>query len=150
MSDVASIRFRNTERLLDEFIASRSGVEEVRGIETQFALQLGITKNYWSALKTGKRQIGSILARQFEVHFQKPSGWLDQVKPVVARVTPQNDEEWFAVGLLLSAYRAAPEMTKTALLEMVEHALLSNVNSTRQVLPPSRPRKKIIHKALAP
>jgi hypothetical protein len=136
MSDVASTRFRNTQRLLDEFISSRSGVEEVRGIETQFALHLGISKNYWSALKTGKRQIGAILARQFEARAEKPVGWLDQAKPSVARITPQNDEEWFAVGLLLSAYRAAPETTKATLVELVEHALQSSSATS------AKPRKK--------
>ena len=142
MSDVASIRFRNTERLLDEFISSRNGPDQVRGIETQFAQHLGITKNYWSALKTGKRQIGAILARQFEVHCQKPAGWLDQAKPMVARTTPQNDEEWFAVGLLLAAYRAAPEITKAALLELVGHGLHGNANTPQHATPNARPRKK--------
>ncbi len=142
MSDVATIRFRNTQRLLDEFISSRSGVEEVRGIETQFALHLGITKNYWSALKTGKRQIGAILARQFEARCQKSPGWLDQAKPSVARITPQNEEEWFAVGLLLSAYRAAPESTKATLVDLVEHALHSNPGAAAPAASRPRSRKK--------
>jgi hypothetical protein len=123
MSDIARLRFRNVQRLLDEFIESRHGVDELRGIETQFASQLGITKNYWSAIKSGKRQIGSILARQFESRFQKPSGWLDRTQPGAARIVPDGDDEWLVVGLLLSAYRREPEATKAALLGFIERSL---------------------------
>ncbi len=123
MSDVAAIRYRNTQRLLDEFARSRSGFEELRGIETQFASHLGITKNYWSALKTGKRQIGTILARQFEARCGKPQHWLDAERPVNARLGPSTDDEWLIVSLVLTAYRTAPEATRDAVLGMVEKAL---------------------------
>src|SRR5271165_251612 len=103
MTDIARIRYRNTERLLDEFARTRSSVDELRGIETQFSARLGITKNYWSALKTGKRQIGATLARQFEARFGKPSGWLDEEQAVAAaRVAPITEDEWLVASLVMT------------------------------------------------
>ena len=123
MSDVARIRFRNTSYLLEEFARSRTSVDELRGIETQFAQYLGITKNYWSALKTGKRQIGSILARQFEVRAGRPTNWLDQERRNPDRLMPIGDDEWLVVGLLLTAYRAAPATVRAGLLDLVDQAM---------------------------
>jgi transcriptional regulator with XRE-family HTH domain len=135
MVEIATVRFANTQRLLDEFVRSRSGVDEVRGIETQFAARLGITKNYWSALKTGKRQIGATLARQFEARFGKPAHWLDQAQPPAsARVTPTNEDEWLVTGLVLMAYRSAPEATRQGVAKLVELALgVRSVVETQQL-----------------
>jgi hypothetical protein len=138
MSDIARIRFQNTSFLLEEFARSRNGLDELRGIETQFALHLGISKNYWSALKTGKRQIGSILARQFEARVGKPVNWLDQERQNPTRLLPQGDDEWLVVGLLLSAYRAAPGTVRAGLLELVDRAMRERTRAT----PADNERKK--------
>jgi hypothetical protein len=123
MTDIARIRFANTCQLLDEFARSRNAIQELRGIETQFAAHLGITKNYWSALKSGKRHIGATLARQFEARNGKPSGWLDQENVRSTRVAPVSDTERLLTSLVLMAYRHNPEQTRTAVLKLLEDAV---------------------------
>ncbi len=123
MTDIARVRFSNTSHLLDEFARSRSAIEELRGIETQFATYLGITKNYWSALKSGKRHIGATLARQFEAKFDKPVGWLDREHVRSARIVPASDAEWFLTSLLVTAYRNNPEQTRKAVITLLEEAV---------------------------
>jgi hypothetical protein len=123
MTDIARIRFTNASHLLDEFARSRSAIEELRGIETQFAAHLGITKNYWSALKSGKRHIGALLARQFEARTGKPSGWLDREHIRSPRITPGSEAEWLLTGLMLTAFRHNPEETKRAVLDLLQRSL---------------------------
>src|ERR1700712_5198151 len=107
----------------------------LRGLEGRFAERLQIQPSYWSQIKGRSRQIGERLARQFEQLCHKPSGWMDEshtdtpgevatagrrdgAGPSVALArparavdddsqhnVPQDDDERFIVGLVLTYYR---------------------------------------------
>ena len=111
----------------------------LRGLEGRFAERLQIQPSYWSQIKGRSRQIGERLARQFEQLCHKPAGWMDlpaggatgSARPVAAaaaagpRATdavltpvdapalspsqPQDDDERFIVGLVLTYYRRHPQ-----------------------------------------
>ena len=140
--DVAQIRRDNALALFDEFV--RNTVKDpdtatLRGLEGRFAERLQIQPSYWSQIKSRSRQIGERLARQFEVLCHKPSGWMDvphgtaETAPAAARAgtpatddssLPQDDEERFVVGLVLTYYRRHPQRARTRLLELLGEVLM--------------------------
>ncbi|HZT56811.1 MAG TPA: hypothetical protein VFA35_11330, partial [Burkholderiaceae bacterium] len=115
----------------------------LRGLEGRFAERLQIQPSYWSQIKGRSRQIGERLARQFEQLCKKPAGWMDEhhgphewanrgtdTPQPGARVTPaalaasdddrqrnvpQDDDERFIVGLVLSYYRRHPQRARARL-----------------------------------
>jgi hypothetical protein len=153
--DVAQIRLDNALRLFDEFV--RATVKDpdaatLRGLERRFAERLQIQPSYWSQIKSRSRQIGERLARQFEQLTHKPYGWMDQAHEgsVAAAATaprtgtpapaetpdsplPQDDDERFIVGLVLTYYRRHPQRARTRLLDLLGEVLMPG--------PPSPPAK---------
>jgi hypothetical protein len=124
----------------------------LRGLERRFAEKLDIQPSYWSQIKGRSRQIGERLARQFEQRCHKPSGWMDQpqgagkTKAGVAAPTttvmasrstapatdasdsrnenlPQDDDERFIVGLVLTYYRRHPQRARTRVLDLLGEVL---------------------------
>ncbi|MBP6903546.1 MAG: hypothetical protein KBC73_25900 [Burkholderiaceae bacterium] len=123
----------------------------LRGLERRFAERLQIQPSYWSQIKARSRQIGERLARQFEQQCRKPAGWMDQVHDVTPGATaragaaagsavlapgpaagvdaaaspsqPQDDDERFIVGLVLSYYRRHPQRARTRLLDLLGEVL---------------------------
>ncbi|KNZ31105.1 MAG: hypothetical protein AD742_17895 [Methylibium sp. NZG] len=124
----------------------------LRGLEGRFAERLQIQPSYWSQIKGRSRQIGERLARQFERLCHKPSGWMDQPHDAVARAprpasttaagartgtapqpaadspgpgynVPQDDDERFIVGLVLTYYRRHPQRARTRLLDLLGEVL---------------------------
>ena len=124
----------------------------LRGLEGRFAERLQIQPSYWSQIKSRSRQIGERLARQFERLCHKPFGWMDQPHGVplavmapakgdsssarpssrgsesgidsdAARTVPQDDDERFIVGLVLSYYRLHPQRARTRLLDLLGEVL---------------------------
>jgi hypothetical protein len=135
MLDLAANRLRNTRTLFAEFVRSTVSAHaagDVKGLDRLFATQLGIAPSYWSQLKSGERQIGRKLARQFESLAGKPAGWLDEVHqtaramapPVPEPSLPASADERFAVGLFLTAYRLNPQVVKDRLLATLDAELL--------------------------
>ncbi|MGH6624314.1 MAG: hypothetical protein ACREBN_10095 [Burkholderiaceae bacterium] len=130
MPDIADIRLANTLALFDEFVRStvvgRTG-QELKGLEARFAERLQIAPSYWSQLKSRNRQIGETLARQFEAHFQRPHGWLDESHDAAVRspspAGAENDDERFLVQMLLTCYRMNPSGVKQRMLELMEGEL---------------------------
>ena len=126
----------------------------LRGLERRFAERLQIQPSYWSQIKSRSRQIGERLARQFEQLCRKPVGWMDlpaggatgSARPVAAaaaagpRATdgvlmpadapalspsqPQDDDERFIVGLVLTFYRRHPQRARTRLLDLLGEVLI--------------------------
>jgi hypothetical protein len=144
--DVAQVRLDNALRLFDEFV--RATVKDpdaatLRGLERRFAERLQIQPSYWSQIKSRSRQIGERLARQFEALMRKPYGWMDQLHdgsvavpgqavsgPVVAAATsasplPQDDDERFIVGLVLTYFRRHPQRARTRLLDLLGEVLMT-------------------------
>ncbi len=140
--DVAQIRLDNALRLFDEFVHATvkdPDAATLRGLERRFAERLQIQPSYWSQIKSRSRQIGERLARQFEQLTRKPPGWMDvphdgsavEVAPPVAstpaepdRPLPQDDDERFIVGLVLTYYRRHPQRARTRLLDLLGEVLM--------------------------
>ena len=143
--DVAQIRLDNALRLFDEFV--RATVKDpdaatLRGLERRFAERLQIQPSYWSQIKSRSRQIGERLARQFEQLTHKPHGWMDQAaydgaaaavpgkavaaapEPANESPLPQDDDERFIVGLVLTYYRRHPQRARTRLLDLLGEVLM--------------------------
>jgi hypothetical protein len=148
--DVAQIRLDNAMRLFDEFVAAtikHPDAAALRGLERRFAERLQIQPSYWSQIKSRSRQIGERLARQFEQLSHKPQGWMDQEHgligtplgngalsglPVPGQAVgapepspslPQDDDERFIVGLVLTYYRRHPQRARTRLLDLLGEVL---------------------------
>ncbi|MFT7721425.1 MAG: hypothetical protein QM788_01090 [Roseateles sp.] len=136
----------------------------LRGLERRFAERLQIQPSYWSQIKGRSRQIGERLARQFEQLCHKPPGWLDLehvqagAGPSQARQEPmsmpgqpggpaahspaggsdnlpQDDDERFIVGLVLTYYRRHPQRARTRLLDLLGEVLAPEPAPP----PPARP-----------
>ena len=143
--DVAQTRLDNALALFDEFV--RNTVKDpdaatLWGLERRFAERLQIQPSYWSQIKSRSRQIGERLARQFEQLSHKPMGWMDvphgpaaagkagaQPTPAIAAPPagdsplPQDDDERFIVGLVLTYYRRHPQRARTRLLDLLGEVL---------------------------
>ena len=134
--DVAQVRLDNALRLFDEFVAAtikHPDAAALRGLERRFAERVLIQPSYWSQIKGRSRQIGERLARHFEQCCHKPAGWMDQVHTVPpsaaaaeaqeAPPLPQDEDERFIVGLVLTYYRRHPARAKKALLNLLGDVL---------------------------
>ncbi len=146
--DLAQIRFDNAIGLFEEFVHNtikHPDAATLRGLEGRFAEKVQIQPSYWSQIKSRSRQIGERLARQFEQLCRKPNGWMDQphsakanlsadavaqpgrLTPSVAlpndNPTPQDDDERFIVGLVLTYYRRHPQRARTQLLDVLGEVL---------------------------
>ena len=135
--DVAQIRLDNALRLFEEFVQAtvkHPDAATLRGLERRFAERLQIQPSYWSQIKGRSRQIGERLARQFEVLCHKPHGWMDQPHGAGAAApastseepphnVPQDDDERFIVGLVLTYYRRHPQRARTRLLDLLGEVL---------------------------
>jgi hypothetical protein len=141
--DVAQVRLDNALALFDEFV--RQTVKDpdaatLRGLERRFAERLQIQPSYWSQIKSRSRQIGERLARQFEQLCHKPPGWMDiphdnaaaksmsaAASPDNEPLVPQDDDERFIVGLVLTYYRRHPQRARTRLLDLLGEVLVPAV-----------------------
>lgn len=146
LPDVARIRLDNALLLFDEFVqatVSAPDAATLRGLERRFAERLQIQPSYWSQIKGRSRQIGERLARQFEQLCRKPHGWMDvphgpvdprapstaaPMLPAASTVAqpghlPQDDDERFIVGLVLTYYRRHPQRARTRLLDLLGEVL---------------------------
>ena len=160
--DVAQIRLDNALALFDEFVhhtVKHPDAATLRGLERRFAERLQIQPSYWSQIKGRSRQIGERLARQFEQLCHKPYGWMDQphdefATPVAApapaapvaraddevnRIVPQDDDERFIVGLVLTYYRRHPQRAKTRLLDLLGEVLTPPPQPPQPPSPPKAP-----------
>ena len=152
--DVAQVRLDNALALFDEFV--RHTVKDpdaatLRGLERRFAERLQIQPSYWSQIKSRSRQIGERLARQFEQLCHKPPGWMDlphdgtgsravespaaEARPLV----PEDDDERFIVGLVLTYYRRHPQRARTRLLDLLGEVLMPGEGATSPAAPARTP-----------
>lgn len=144
--DTAQVRLDNAMRLFEEFVATtvkQPDAAALRGLERRFAERLQIQPSYWSQIKGRSRQIGERLARQFEQLFHKPPGWMDHDHPTDAIAAPsaaqdtmpsapQDDDERFIVGLVLTYYRRHPQRARTRLLDLLGEVLTPTTAPTTQ------------------
>ncbi|NCT82719.1 MAG: hypothetical protein GXC94_06220 [Comamonadaceae bacterium] len=146
--DVAQIRLDNAMRLFEEFVSAtvkHADAATLRGLERRFAERLQIQPSYWSQIKGRSRQIGERLARQFEQLCHKPPGWMDLEHGLAAAPAPltsmaaalapaatpaepspslpQDDDERFIIGLVLTYYRRHPQRARNRLLDLLGEVL---------------------------
>ena len=157
--DVARIRLDNALLLFDEFVQAAvksPDAAALRGLERRFAERLQIQPSYWSQIKGRSRQIGERLARQFEQLCRKPVGWMDlphpmplgaspgragdtgDTEPAPSPSQPQDDDERFIVGLVLSYYRRHPQRARTRLLDLLGEVLTPDGASLANQTAPGR------------
>jgi len=167
--DVAQIRLDNALALFNEFV--RNTVKDpdaatLRGLERRFAERLQIQPSYWSQIKSRSRQIGERLARQFEHQCHKPAGWMDlphddsgartsSAKPAAAAAAPapqanssplpQDDDERFIVGLVLTYYRRHPQRARTRLLDLLGEVLMPAAPAPAAKTPAPKPADEDVH-----
>jgi hypothetical protein len=156
--DVAQIRLDNAMRLFEEFVSAtikHPDAATLRGLERRFAERLQIQPSYWSQIKGRSRQIGERLARQFEQLCHKPSGWMDiehgtqaataataahaagaPVAPEAPPSLPQDDDERFIIGLVLTYYRRHPQRARARLLDLLGEVLTPSATPA----PPPAPK----------
>ena len=160
--DVAQIRLDNAMRLFEEFVSAtvkHADAATLRGLERRFAEKLQIQPSYWSQIKGRSRQIGERLARQFEQLCHKTPGWMDiehgsapapaplssmaaamghvpPPPPEPSPSLPQDDDERFIIGLVLTYYRRHPQRARTRLLDLLGEVL------TPEPTAPPRPAPK--------
>ena len=155
--DVASIRLDNALALFDEFVRNtikHPDAATLRGLERRFAERLQIQPSYWSQIKSRSRLIGERLARQFEQCCQKPAGWMDAEHTAGAATVaaappppsdsplPQDDDERFITGLVLTYYRRHPQRARTRLLDLLGEVLMPDVEAPAPATAPTpAPRK---------
>ena len=154
--DVASIRLDNALALFDEFVRNtikHPDAATLRGLERRFAERLQIQPSYWSQIKSRSRLIGERLARQFEQCCQKPAGWMDaehakaQAGAVAAppppseSPLPQDDDERFITGLVLTYYRRHPQRARTRLLDLLGEVLMPEATAQAPAPAVAPPRK---------
>jgi hypothetical protein len=159
--DVAQTRLDNALVLFDEFVQAtvkHPDAATLRGLERRFAERLQIQPSYWSQIKGRSRQIGERLARQFEQLSHKPMGWMDvphgaapAPSPAPSAAAPrapdddavhnmpQDDDERFIVGLVLTYYRRHPQRARTRLLDLLGEVLAPTPPSPPVPPKPGRP-----------
>ena len=157
--DLAQVRLDNALALFEEFVrmtARHADAATLRGLERRFAERVQIQPSYWSQIKGRSRQIGERLARQFEQLCHKPYGWMDQphdefsahaaassaARPgddEALRNVPQDDDERFIVGLVLTYYRRHPQRARTRLLDLLGEVLTPPSAPTPPTLPAKPP-----------
>jgi hypothetical protein len=155
--DVASIRLDNALALFDEFVRNtikHPDAATLRGLERRFAERLQIQPSYWSQIKSRSRLIGERLARQFEQCCQKPVGWMDAehasgksaavaaaAPPPSDSPLPQDDDERFITGLVLTYYRRHPQRARTRLLDLLGEVLMPEAEAPIAAVPAPVARK---------
>ena len=157
--DTAQVRLDNAMRLFDEFVAAavkNPDATALRGLERRFAERLQIQPSYWSQIKGRSRQIGERLARQFEQLFHKPQGWMDHdhddealaavASQDSAPAVPQDDDERFIMGLVLTFYRRHPQRARARLLDLLGEVLTPG---TATAAPPAARATKPVPAPLA-
>jgi hypothetical protein len=163
--DLAQIRLDNALILFEEFVTAtvkHPDAATLRGLERRFAERLQIQPSYWSQIKGRSRQIGERLARQFEQLSHKPMGWMDQehrAQPAGAPGTPeplpglpQDDDERFIVGLVLTYYRRHPQRARTRLLDLLGEVLTPGTPPAAAPAPqaPAAPRAPLAPGVIRP
>lgn len=160
--------------LFEEFVSAtvkHPDAAALRGLERRFAERLQIQPSYWSQIKGRSRQIGERLARQFEQLSHKPQGWMDQdhrasaaaggrpaspgasgalggaaALPTEPPSLPQDDDERFIVGLVLTYYRRHPQRARTRLLDLLGEVLTPGTDLATPGRPPQAPTPPVAQK----
>lgn len=112
---IYEIRFKNFQRLLDEFQNKRTTKNE-RGLLLEFSQSVGISDRQLSHLRCGRRNIGTAAARQIEAGLRLSSGYMDVSHDVNLPETP--NEKHF-IETALEIFRTNPVGAQQAMLDLM-------------------------------
>ena len=119
--DSKTIRMVNYQTLMHEFSnrADQKGLSD-HGFLKRFADHGGLSVRYLSHINNGRKPIGDQVARQMELGFDKPAGWLDREQELVE----SGGEKKMAVSrrLFNQAMMRSPDATMHALLSIIIEA----------------------------
>lgn len=120
---ISAIRKRNLLWLREKF--EQTWLQEnpdsgTWGMDARFAEHIGVNPKYFSFIKSERRNVGSVIAREVERVFSLPEGWMDSAHDDAADSTSEENE---MVAALLMVYRADPEAARIALLRLIQEHL---------------------------
>jgi len=113
--DIHGIRLKRYNQLLREFKArpDQQGLAN-HGLLTRFAGHGGVSVRYLSHINNGRKNIGDALARQLEVGFGKPHGWLDNDADLQVSLISDAETDFSALALRL--FRESPTEVQNLLM----------------------------------
>lgn len=133
--DNAQIRHRNFMAMFQRFKDANPDLPE-RGMLKLFAERIGFSDRYLSHIKCNRKNIGSNVARTIESALALPHGWMDRehergneaLTDVVSPDAAHKDEaERMFLETAKTLYRADPEGTHRALMELLRKRLLGSI-----------------------
>ncbi len=125
--DNAQIRHRNFMASFQRFKDANPDLPE-RGMLKLFAERIGFSDRYLSHIKCNRKNIGSNVARTIEAALGLQHGWMDREhagegKEFLQDAPGDNAERMF-LETAKTLYRADPEGTSRALMELLRKRLL--------------------------
>lgn len=118
MLNLREIRFHNYMVLINELVSQNQG--SWHGVFKHVQTLTGIPRAQLGHLKNKRRNIGDKTARQIEIGFGKPKGWLDSPPD---GLFPVNEEEQKFVEFALRLYRESKEDAQAILSGLLhEHS----------------------------
>lgn len=123
--DATQHRLTNFLMLFKQFREQRSDLPN-RGMLKNFAEYLELSDRYLSHVKCGRKQIGSVVARQIETKAGKPHGWLDLPH---TDADPSNGDERVMVEQILALYRNSPGLVRRLITDAVKSVLSEPINN---------------------
>ena len=141
--DNAQIRHRNFMATFQRFKDANPALPE-RGMLKLFAQRIGFSDRYLSHIKCNRKNIGSNVARTIESALGLPHGWMDREHNRVSdRVSDRGSDvlpdgaspadahhdeaERMFLETAKTLYRADPEGTHRALMELLRKRLLGTI-----------------------
>ncbi len=122
--DNAQIRHQNFMVLYKQFRDANTHLPE-RGMLKMFAEHIGLSDRYLSHIKCNRKNIGHNNARSIEQALGLMHGWMDREHAQGTNLTADSDDaEKMFLETAKTLYRADPEGTRRALMELLRQKLV--------------------------
>jgi len=115
------VEFKTADCAIDPTDASK-------GTDAEFARKIQVAKASFSSMKSGSRQIGDKLARQFESICGKSTGWMDDLHEVGEGLEDSDRQKNF-LKLAKRAFARASTSEQDRLLDVVMLSLKGEAKS---------------------
>lgn len=117
--NVSDTRMVNLLALYQQFRDANSHLPD-RGMGKLFSEKLGISNDFFSHLKCGRKTVGHALARRIEIQTSKPEGWLDQEH---SEIDPKNLSERNFMETVMAVYRSDPAGAQQLMMTFLKKGL---------------------------
>jgi hypothetical protein len=148
---ISEIRLRNFKELRDQFCKKEAmqGLPE-KGSQKRFAELIGVAPPYASNVLHGSRPIGTGMARNLEVIFKCPTGWMDTDHLSGTVIMDKMAHEFGKQAMRL--YQRWPEEMRALLMDFAMEKMMgenAGVEPTAvgEVDKPTPTRKKAVSRA---